>query len=37
MLIQLHKEDRAASDILKKIEYELDIEESRISEQMRRY
>ena len=37
ILIELHKNNKAASNILKKIEYELDIEESRVTEQMRRY
>jgi Na+/H+ antiporter len=36
MLIQLHKEDKAESELMKKLEYELDMEESRISEQMKR-
>lgn len=36
ILIQLHKDDKAPTDIMKKIEYELDIEESRISEQIKR-
>ncbi len=37
VLLRLHKHNKAASEILKKIEYELDIEESRVTEQMRRY
>jgi CPA1 family monovalent cation:H+ antiporter len=36
MIIKLHKEAAAASDILKKLERELDIEESRLSEQLKR-
>jgi Na+/H+ antiporter len=36
MIIKLHKEAAAASDILKKLEHELDIEESRIGQQLRR-
>ena len=35
-LIQLHKDGAAGSEIIKKLEYELDIEESRINEQMKR-
>jgi monovalent cation/hydrogen antiporter len=36
MIIKLHKEAAAGSDILKKLEHELDIEESRIGQQLKR-
>ncbi len=36
LIIKLHKEAAAASEILKKLEHELDIEESRLSEQLKR-
>lgn len=36
MLLQFHKDDMASSELLKKLEHELDIEESRLNEQMKR-
>lgn len=36
LLVQMHKDDSAGSEILKKLEYELDIEESRLKEQLKR-
>jgi monovalent cation/hydrogen antiporter len=36
LIIKLHKDAAAASDVLKKLEHELDIEESRLSEQLKR-
>ncbi len=36
IIIKLHKEAAMTSDVLKKLEHELDIEESRLSEQLKR-
>ena len=36
LLVQMHKEDGASSTILKKLEDELDIEETRLTAQLKR-
>jgi CPA1 family monovalent cation:H+ antiporter len=36
LLLQMHKEGSVASEILKTLEHELDIEETRLNEQMKR-